>query len=169
MYDVYRKHLNGRYWGMPVATNLPIPTPNNGSMTWTDTVQTGAAYEYRVLRKVFDSEDMTFPIQAQGFIYGGVKVALKDQRGTLILVVDERIVDPLIAEIAMLKKDLVGDGWQVLEIVWDPDGTGLEDSGLAVSGLKQAIKERYDPDGLFTVHHGVGSEDWSPDGFTRAP
>jgi FAD/FMN-containing dehydrogenase len=29
------------------------------------------------------------------------------------------------------------------------------------------IKSRYDPDGLFFVHHGVGSEDWSPDGFTR--
>ncbi|HLI67488.1 MAG TPA: FAD-binding oxidoreductase [Caulobacteraceae bacterium] len=27
------------------------------------------------------------------------------------------------------------------------------------------IKARYDPDGLFITHHGVGSEDWSPDGF----
>jgi hypothetical protein len=33
----------------------------------------------------------------------------------------------------------------------------------------RAIKQRYDPDGLFTVHHGVGSEDWSLDGFTRNP
>ena len=32
--------------------------------------------------------------------------------------------------------------------------------------LKQ-IKRRYDPDGLFFVHHSVGSESWSPDGFTR--
>ncbi|MEO7149327.1 MAG: FAD-binding oxidoreductase [Rhodanobacteraceae bacterium] len=30
-----------------------------------------------------------------------------------------------------------------------------------------AIKKRYDPDGLFFVHHGVGSEEWSADGFTR--
>jgi len=29
------------------------------------------------------------------------------------------------------------------------------------------IKKRYDPSGLFVVHHGVGSEDWSADGFTR--
>ena len=28
-------------------------------------------------------------------------------------------------------------------------------------------KRRYDPDGLFVVHHGVGSEAWSADGFTR--
>ena len=30
----------------------------------------------------------------------------------------------------------------------------------------KAIKDRYDPEGFFFVHHGVGSEDWSPDGFT---
>jgi FAD/FMN-containing dehydrogenase len=30
------------------------------------------------------------------------------------------------------------------------------------------IKRRYDPDGLFYVHHGVGTEDWTEDGFTRA-
>ena len=31
----------------------------------------------------------------------------------------------------------------------------------------EAIKERYDPKGLFVVHHGVGSDRWSSDGFTR--
>ena len=31
----------------------------------------------------------------------------------------------------------------------------------------RAIKDKYDPDGLFFLHHGVGSEDWSADGFTR--
>jgi FAD/FMN-containing dehydrogenase len=31
----------------------------------------------------------------------------------------------------------------------------------------RTIKAQYDPDGLFFVHHGVGSEDWSADGFTR--
>ena len=30
-----------------------------------------------------------------------------------------------------------------------------------------AAKQKYDPDGLFIVHHGVGSEAWSADGFTR--
>ena len=30
-----------------------------------------------------------------------------------------------------------------------------------------AVKAKYDPDGLFFVHHGVGSEGWSSDGFTR--
>ncbi len=31
----------------------------------------------------------------------------------------------------------------------------------------RAIKMKYDPDGLFFVRHGVGSEQWSDDGFTR--
>jgi FAD/FMN-containing dehydrogenase len=30
-----------------------------------------------------------------------------------------------------------------------------------------AVKERYDPEGLFFMHHGPGSERWSADGFTR--
>jgi len=30
-----------------------------------------------------------------------------------------------------------------------------------------AIKKKYDPTGLFFVHNGVGSEEWSPDGFTK--
>jgi FAD/FMN-containing dehydrogenase len=31
----------------------------------------------------------------------------------------------------------------------------------------RTIKDKYDPDGLFFGHHGVGSEDFSADGFTR--
>jgi FAD/FMN-containing dehydrogenase len=31
----------------------------------------------------------------------------------------------------------------------------------------RAVKDKYDPEGLFFVHHGVGSESWSADGFTR--
>jgi hypothetical protein len=30
-----------------------------------------------------------------------------------------------------------------------------------------AVKKKYDPDGLFFVHHGVGSEEWSADGMTK--
>jgi Berberine and berberine like len=29
------------------------------------------------------------------------------------------------------------------------------------------IKRKYDPNGVFFVHNGVGSEQWSADGFTK--
>lgn len=30
-----------------------------------------------------------------------------------------------------------------------------------------AVKKAYDPNGLFVVHHGVGSDEWTDDGFRR--
>ncbi len=38
--------------------------------------------------------------------------------------------------------------------------------GSNYSRLRE-IKKKYDPDCLFFVHNGVGSEDWTADGFTR--
>jgi len=46
------------------------------------------------------------------------------------------------------------DGWR--ERAWGPHYARL-----------LATKQKYDPDGLFTGHHQVGSEMWSADGFTR--
>jgi hypothetical protein len=34
-------------------------------------------------------------------------------------------------------------------------------------GRLRVVKQKYDPDGLFFVHNGVGSEEWSRDGFTH--
>ncbi len=31
----------------------------------------------------------------------------------------------------------------------------------------RTVKKKYDPEGLFFIHHGVGSEEWSADGFTK--
>jgi len=44
---------------------------------------------------------------------------------------------------------------------WQQSHWGSNYSRLA------AAKRKYDPLGLFFVHHGVGSEEWSADGFTR--
>ncbi|MGH8157341.1 MAG: FAD-binding protein [Rhodanobacter sp.] len=47
------------------------------------------------------------------------------------------------------------------ESAWQTSFWGTNYPKLAV------VKHRYDPDGLFFVHHGVGSEAWNADGFTR--
>jgi FAD/FMN-containing dehydrogenase len=47
------------------------------------------------------------------------------------------------------------------ERVWQQSFWGSNYPRLA------AVKKKYDPSGLFFVHHGVGSDEWSPDGFTR--
>lgn len=52
------------------------------------------------------------------------------------------------------ESDFFETNWQ--ESFWGSNYTRL-----------RRVKTKYDPDGLFFVHHGVGSEDWSNDGFTR--
>jgi hypothetical protein len=46
------------------------------------------------------------------------------------------------------------ESWQ--QSFWGPNYSRLRE-----------VKAKYDPMGLFFVHHGVGSEEWSADGFTR--
>jgi len=45
-----------------------------------------------------------------------------------------------------------------------PTNEGIE---KRISERLAEIKRAYDPDGLFVVHNGVGSEQWSADGFTK--
>jgi len=67
---------------------------------------------------------------------------------------------------------------EIRKLVPDP-GSYVSESNYFEPGFQRAfwgpnykrllsIKRKYDPTGLFFVHHGVGSEDWSPDGMSRA-
>ncbi|MEG2804797.1 FAD-binding oxidoreductase [Stenotrophomonas sp.] len=54
------------------------------------------------------------------------------------------------------ESDYFQRGWQ--QAFWGPHYARL-----------LAAKQRYDPEGLFVIHHGVGSEAWGADGFQRQP
>ena len=76
---------------------------------------------------------------------------------------DAQAVDRAIAEVRKLvphsgsyvsESNYFNQSWQ--EAFWGTNYPRL-----------QAVKAKYDPNGLFFVHHGVGSETWSADGFTQ--
>ena len=66
---------------------------------------------------------------------------------------------------------------EILKIV-DERGAYLAESDFFEKGWQHSfwgsnydklmeVKNKYDPGGLYFMYHGVGSEDWSNDGFTR--
>ena len=76
---------------------------------------------------------------------------------------DARAIDLAAAELRRIAPDAgsyvsesnyFNSSWQ--DAFWGPNYPRL-----------RAIKAKYDPAGLFFVHHGVGSEEWTADGFTR--
>ncbi|MBV9762766.1 MAG: FAD-dependent oxidoreductase [Acidobacteriaceae bacterium] len=96
----------------------------------------------------------------QGLAYPGLT------RGTLDLTAARKDAQDIDLAAAELRKIAPNAGSYVSESnyfnrSWQQDFWGGNYLRL------RAIKAKYDSDGLFFVHHGVGSEDWSPDGFTR--
>lgn len=124
-YQVSRKAPGANAWG--AAAQL------SGSTTsWTDTaVAPGTVYEYRVVRT---SAGFT----GYGYVQAAIAAPLVDQRGKVVLVVDDSMVVPLAAELQRLEQDLAGDGWIVRR--HDVARTA------APSAVKAIIKADYDAD-----------------------
>lgn len=91
-----------------------LPAASTG---FTDrSVEPGVEYEYRVTKSA--------PGYAgHGFISAGIAVPLVEQRGRVILLVDQTQAAPLATEIGQLIQDLIGDGWTVTRHDVDPNAT----------------------------------------------
>lgn len=76
----------------------------------------GQSYEYRL---IFTSES---PVDMVPVVVS-FDAPLEDQRGGVILVVDNAIKNELAGDIARFEMDLAGDGWQVKRIDFDSHGT----------------------------------------------
>lgn len=101
-YTIYRKAPGASSWGGAIATL-------SGSATsYADaSVTAGAAYEYRIVKA-------TGGYAGYGYIQTGITAPLVDQRGKVILLVDNTMAGPLAAELQRLEQDLAGDGWTVV-------------------------------------------------------
>ena len=96
--EIYRRDLGTRDWPAPIGV-LTV-----GSNSYTDaTIEVGKAYEYR-----FEHSDL------YAYLASGVDLPLADDRGKVILLVDQTVAGPCAAELGILTKDLVGDGWEVV-------------------------------------------------------
>lgn len=100
-YAVYRRPSTGGGWvqiGTPVVTATSFADTN---------VTVGAKYEYKVQCTASD-------VTAYGYTLSGIEAPLVDDRGKIILLVDDTMTTPLQAELDRLVQDMAGDGWTVL-------------------------------------------------------
>ena len=101
-YTVYRKAKGDTSWG--TGTVLAGTTT-----LYTDVnVIVGAPYEYQIVK------DATLGYKSYGYIFSGIQAPFAEERGKLILIVENRHAAALSNELARLQSDLTGDGWMVI-------------------------------------------------------
>lgn len=73
-----------------------------------NSVSNGVSYEYRVTK--------TTPLitAAYGYVYSGIDIPVVENRGTVLVAVDDAFTSTLSTEIQQLYRNLVGDGWKVI-------------------------------------------------------
>lgn len=106
LYYIHRRVVSSDTW--VYQGNDPSPEATQ----WVDNnVTLGTRYEYRVYRQ-YDPDIST--AHARGYTLAGIDAPLMDQRGTVILLVDETQASALAEEIDRFVLDLTGDGWNVV-------------------------------------------------------
>ncbi|MSU57851.1 MAG: fibronectin type III domain-containing protein [Pedosphaera sp.] len=101
-YNVYRKAKTAFSWGQLVTALGP------GATNYTDTnVVLGDTYEYKFVK-------IATNLTGYGYSWAGIRAPLLEDRGKVILLVDNSFTTNLATELARLQQDLAGDGWTVL-------------------------------------------------------
>jgi len=101
-YTVYRKSKESTSWGS--GTVLP-----GTATSYTDSaVAVGVTYEYQIVKNA------TLGYTGYGYVFSGIQAPLTDDRGKLVLIVDNRFTSSLSTELTRLQSDLAGDGWTVI-------------------------------------------------------
>ncbi len=132
------------------------------------------SHPYKIASREFHPDDTLVPLN--GIEVGGPNLAIIAGSGPPVYPgVSGHAPDPVEARsdaqaigrsMAELRKLVPDPGSYVLESNYFEPKWQRAFWGANYPRLR-AIKLRYDPTGLFFVHHGVGSEEWSADGWTR--
>ncbi|MBI3876204.1 MAG: glycoside hydrolase family 9 protein [Verrucomicrobia bacterium] len=124
-YTVYRKAPGATSWGAGVVLS-------GATTSYVDTsAAVGTAYEYQIVKAA-----STYT--GYGYIYAGISVPLVENRGKVVLIVDNTYAANLAAELTRLQQDLAGDGWTVLR--HDVNRTD------SVASVKSLIQTDYNAD-----------------------
>ncbi|MEO6035242.1 MAG: fibronectin type III domain-containing protein [Verrucomicrobiota bacterium] len=153
-YTLSRKLKTDSAWSP--LTSLPGTSTNFTD----DNVNVGTGFEYKIIKST--SAGYT----GYGYLFAGINLPMTDDRGKLILIVENTYAADLAAELTRLEQDLVGDGWTVIR-----HDVRRTDS---VSSVKSLIKADYEADSanstavfLFGRVPVPYSGDIYPDGHTN--
>ncbi len=107
-YAVYRKLPAATTWGTAPAT-LPDTTT-----TYTDPLplNAGELREYRISQTLRAKPNQ----RCETYMWVGQNLPPTEQRGKVLLLIEETIIDSLPAEIKQFELDLIADGWRVARI-----------------------------------------------------
>ncbi|MBS1944463.1 MAG: fibronectin type III domain-containing protein, partial [Bacteroidetes bacterium] len=100
-YTVYRKLKGQQSWGTSIGS-----VGGSVAQFEDNNVAVGTYYEYKVVRAAGSS--------GTGFIASGINVDPVEDRGIMVLLVDNDITGALTAELQQLEEDLRNDGWGIL-------------------------------------------------------
>ena len=73
------------------------------------TLAEGSTCDYQIFKT-----NAVFSYSGYGYLYGGMNAPLIDDRGKVVLIVDNTYATDLAGELDQMEQDLVGDGWTVL-------------------------------------------------------
>ena len=136
-FNIYRKSISDTTWGNAIAV-----LPANATSYVDTNVIVGNAYEYQIEEPTdyfpYPNGNASDWKTAYGYIYAGIQAALTEDRGKVILIVDNLHSINLSNELARLGQDLIGDGWTVLRHDVSPSAS--------VASVKALIQADYNAD-----------------------
>lgn len=172
-YTIWRKSALDHAW----TDSLVHLEPNTTS--WIDSnVQQGIEYEYQILKSLpaFPYGDGSANFGA-GYIFAGIKIPPKHQRGTCLVVIDHTFKNTLAFETSRLLDDLRSDGWLADTIFvnrsdsiylvkrrildWANTHPGQHQALFLLGRIPVPYSGEIAPDGHHSDHKGA----WPCDGF----